>query len=90
MITAPALFILERQDEVSRRLDTLITTRAVATADGNQEALNLIRENGGIEQTIKLCRKYARLSLDALQPLPPSQYRSSLETLVEYIVTRTN
>jgi len=89
VVTAPSLFILERDDEPAKRLARLIKTRAVATEEGTEEALTIIRENGGIEKTSDLCRRYARLSLDALCVLPDSSYRDSLAGLVDYILTRT-
>lgn len=89
VITAPALFILERGDEVAVRLQELIKTRAVTTFEGNAEALALIRAHGGEEQTVELCQKYARMSKDNLSCLPASEYKDSLEMLVDYVVTRT-
>jgi all-trans-nonaprenyl-diphosphate synthase len=90
VVTAPALFVLERGDEAAKRLESLIKSRQVVEAEGNQEALALIRQHGGVEKTIELCRKYASLSQDALTSVPPSKFRNSLEMLVEYVITRTN
>lgn len=90
VITAPALFLLERNDEIAARLRELIKTRAVTSSEGNLEALSLIREHGGVEKTVELCKQYARLSVENLSCLPASQYRDSLERLVEYVIKRTN
>jgi all-trans-nonaprenyl-diphosphate synthase len=88
VITAPALFVLERGDAVAKRLETLIKTRAVATVEGTQEALTLIKENGGIEKTVDICRHYARLGKECLLVLPESDCKDSLESLIDYVVTR--
>ncbi len=90
VITAPALFILERGDEIAARLKELISTRAVTTFEGNAEALSLIRNHGGVDQAKELCAKYAAASKANLDCLPESQYKESLEKLVDYVVTRTN
>ena len=90
VITAPALFILERDDEIAERLKELIKTRAVTTFEGNAEALSLIRNHGGVEQTKELCAKYAQASKECLSCLPTSPYKDSLEKLVDYVLTRTN
>jgi all-trans-nonaprenyl-diphosphate synthase len=90
VVTAPALFVLERGDEASKRLECLIKSRQVVEPEGNKEALTLIKQNGGVEKTVELCRKYAGLSQDALTAVPPSKFRNSLEMLVEYVITRTN
>ena len=89
VITAPALFILERNDDKAAKLKELIKTRAVTTVEGNAEALTLIKANGGVEKTVELCAKYARLSKENLTCLPPSQFKDSLENLVDFVVTRT-
>ncbi|HEY9754869.1 MAG TPA: polyprenyl synthetase family protein [Oculatellaceae cyanobacterium] len=90
VITAPALFILEREDDIAARLRELIKTRAVTTFEGNSEALDLIRNHGGVEKTVELCQKYATASKESLACLPPTIYKESLERLVDYVMTRTN
>jgi all-trans-nonaprenyl-diphosphate synthase len=90
LITAPAIFILERGDANATKLRQLIQTRAVSTAEGTEEALSIIRNNGGVEATIELCKKYARQSKEQLACLRPTVYRDSLESLVDYVITRSN
>lgn len=90
LITAPALFILERNDANSARLRELIKTRAVNTEEGTEEALALIKANGAVEQTIELCQRYALESKEQLLKLPPSVFRDSLGSLVDYVTTRTS
>lgn len=90
VVTAPAMFILEGNDEPARRLAELIKTRGVSAPEGIEEALTIIRKHGGIEQTIELASSYARAACDALSQLPKSPYRDSLEALTEWLMTRTN
>jgi all-trans-nonaprenyl-diphosphate synthase len=90
LITAPSLFILQRNDRPAKRLKELINTRAVSTPEGTAEALSIIRGNGGVEETVDLCKKYARQSKEQLSVLRPSVFRDSLESLVDYVITRTN
>lgn len=90
VITAPALFILERNDKIAEQLRTLVKTRAVTNEEGNAQALALIREHGGAEKTIELCTRYAALAKANLLVLPSSTYKDSLERLVDFVITRTN
>lgn len=90
LITAPALFVLERKDEAATRLENLIRTRAVSSTEGIEESLDIIRKNGGVESTVNLAHKYARLSREALAVVPSSIYRDSLEQMVDWLLTRTN
>jgi len=90
ILTAPALFVLERKDSAAQKLEKLIKDRAVTEPDGAQEALELIRQNGGVEQAIELAAKYGRQAKEGLCRLPSTTYRHSLEGLVDYMLTRTN
>lgn len=89
ILTAPALFVLERKDEAASRLEKLIKTRGVCQPDGITEALEIMRTHGGVDQTIKLARDYAQKSKDALRILPASQYRDSLDSIVDFLLLRT-
>lgn len=88
LITAPALFVLERNDQPAKRLDELIRSRAVGEPEGVQEALTIIRENGGVELTNNLAAKYASQAREALTVVSASPYRNSLELLTEWLLTR--
>ena len=89
ILTAPTLFILERGDAASKTLEELIKTRAINEPEGTQKALTVIRENGGVEKTIEMAKKYGRSAKDCLNVIPASAYKTSLEDLVDYILTRT-
>jgi geranylgeranyl pyrophosphate synthase len=80
---------LERGDSVSQALEELIKTRAINEPEGTQKALTIIRENGGVEKTVEMARKYGRAAKDCLNVIPSSPYKTSLEGLVDYILTRT-
>lgn len=89
VITAPAMFVLERNDSNAARLTQLIKTKEVTTESGVAEALEIIRNNGGVEATVDLARQYARRAREALNSLQPSQYRDSLDSLIDWLLTRT-
>jgi all-trans-nonaprenyl-diphosphate synthase len=89
VITAPAMFVLERNDSAAARLEQLIRTKEVTSPEGVAEALNIIRNNGGVESTVDLARQYARRAREALSSLQPSQYRDSLDSLIDWLLTRT-
>jgi all-trans-nonaprenyl-diphosphate synthase len=90
LITAPAMYVLERSDEKSAKLEQLIRTRAVSTSEGTEEALEIIRAGGGIEQTVALAQRYADQARAALSVIPPSEYKDSLDQIVDWLLTRTN
>lgn len=90
LITAPALFVLERKDAIAERLTHLIRTRAVSTEEGIEESLTIIRNNGGVEATVGLAQRYARQARETLAVIPASNYRDSLDQLVDWLLSRTN
>lgn len=90
VITAPALFVLERADEPAKQLAELIKSRAVCQPEGLSSAMEIIRANGGLDATVKLAKQYADASRHALRVLPWSAYRESLELMVDYLLLRTH
>jgi len=90
VITAPALFVLERQDKAARLLQDLIATRQVCCEEGTKEALSLIVDNGGIEATITLAQKHAQIAIDNLLVLPDSIYKDCLAEFINYVLKRAN
>jgi all-trans-nonaprenyl-diphosphate synthase len=89
VITAPALFVLERQNDKAKRLEQLIAKREVSTEEGISEALSIIKSEGGVESTIALAQSYAQKCHQSLELLPASDYRQSLSMLVDFMCTRT-
>ena len=90
IVTAPALFVIERQDRASAKIVELIKTRAIVSDDGSQEAIDLIKQHGGVEATLKMAHQYAQESIESLSVIPSSVYRDSLAGLVDYVLTRIN
>lgn len=90
IITAPALFILEKNDGPASQLAKLIKSRLVCERSGSEEAIELIKKHGGVESTIALAKTYAQASVQCLDKLPESQYRDALNGMVDYVLTRVN
>ena len=89
VVTAPAMFVLARNDEAARQLKKLIDSRAVTSDEGAEEALAIIKANGGVDETIALARKYADFSTESLSQLKDSAYKDGLISLCDYVMTRT-
>jgi geranylgeranyl pyrophosphate synthase len=89
VITAPAMFILEKNDSAAQQLKRLIDSRAITNDEGAEEALSIIRNNGGVDETIALARRYANNSIESLAQLRDSSYKEGLISLACYVMTRT-
>ncbi|CAN5332824.1 solanesyl diphosphate synthase [soil metagenome] len=90
LLTAPALYVLERNDGSSVKLIELINNRAVQTDEGVEEALTIIRKSGGVEQAQALAVSYGDKAKSALDVLPDSASKQSLLAMVDYVLVRSN
>jgi all-trans-nonaprenyl-diphosphate synthase len=90
VITAPALFVLERQDKAAKLLQDLIASRQICSEEGARTALSLIIENGGPEATMALAQKHGKIASEGLAILPNSIYRDCLTEFINYVLKRAN
>lgn len=88
VITAPAIFVLQRDDVIAAKLRHLIESRAVQNPSGLDQALSLIRKYGGVEQTELLARQYATKSLQTLTNIKNSIYKDGLEAIISLVLER--
>jgi len=89
VITAPAMFVLEKNDSNAERLKRLIDSREITSDEGAEEALKIIRDNGGVDETVALARRYANNAIESLALLKDSSYKDGLASLADYVMTRT-
>jgi all-trans-nonaprenyl-diphosphate synthase len=90
IITAPTLFVLEQKNKASEELKELISSKQISEPESLQIALDLIKNNGGIESTIDLAKEYGQKAKDNLKDLPNSIYRDSLVGFTDYVLNRVN
>ena len=53
-----------------------------------KEVIAFVKENGGIEYTTAKMNDYKKKALVILKDFPESEYKNSLETMIEYVVER--
>lgn len=53
-----------------------------------KEVISFVKENGGIEYTIAKMKTYQKEALDILETYPASEYKDSLQTMINYVVER--
>ena len=53
-----------------------------------KEVIAFVKENGGIEYTIKKMNDYQSQALEILKTYPDSEYKDSLSTMVSYVIER--
>eukprot|EP00667_Euglena_gracilis_P008040 EG_transcript_8132 len=82
-ITAPTLFAFDKNPELRQT----IATRFVE--EGSLEkAIDIVKTNGGITAAEALAKKHGDLAKACLEELPDSPYKTSLQMMVDYILSR--
>jgi all-trans-nonaprenyl-diphosphate synthase len=82
-LTAPVLYALEEKPY----LEVLIE-REFAQEDDLEQALALVRDSKGIERSRELAANHARMAIEYLSDLPPSESRQALTKLADYVLSR--
>lgn len=82
-LTAPVLFALEEKPY----LETLIEREFVQAGDLEQ-ALALVQDSQGIQKARELAAHHAKLAVDHLAVLPPSESHQALVNMADYVLSR--
>ncbi|KAL8144886.1 hypothetical protein AgCh_003187 [Apium graveolens] len=82
-LTAPVIFALEK----APRLRDIIESEFCETGSLD-EAIELVKNCGGIERAQNLAKEKADLAIKSLQCLPQSAFRQALEGMVKYNLER--
>jgi all-trans-nonaprenyl-diphosphate synthase len=82
-LTVPVLYALEEEPY----LKVLIEREFLQEGDLEQ-AVALVRKNGGIERSRELAAHHARMAIDYLADLPPSASCQALTKLADYALSR--
>jgi all-trans-nonaprenyl-diphosphate synthase len=82
-LTAPALYALEERPSLAGLID-----REFSEAGDLVQALDLVRGSSAIQRSRTLAESFANEARDALTWLPPSDSRSALLALPEYVLSR--
>ena len=56
--------------------------------DFNRNGIAFVKQKGGLEYAIERMKDYQRRALELLASYPESEYRSSLELMVNYVIDR--
>jgi all-trans-nonaprenyl-diphosphate synthase len=82
-LTAPVLYALEEQPSLARLIE-----REFANDGDLDQALALVRNCEAIPRSRALAADFARQALEAIDWLPPSEPRSALRALPDYVLSR--
>ena len=84
--TLPLILCREQASKEDREfIDNAIRTGDIGQLD---QITRMIREGGALDQAIEHAQQRADAALNALDPLPDSEWKSAMQTLARYSVTR--
>lgn len=87
-MTLPLIYTLNNVDEKDRRWLINSVKRHNNNKKRVREVIDFVKKNGGIEYTQKMMKQYSDEALAILQDFPKSEYRDSLELMVNYVMSR--
>ncbi|MCW5316979.1 solanesyl diphosphate synthase [Nostoc sp. KVJ3] len=82
-LTAPVLFALAEKPSLEALID-----REFAQEGDLEQALALIQDSQGIQQARELAAQHAKLAIEHLAVLPPSESHQALINIAEYTLSR--
>lgn len=88
-ITLPLINTYKNLEPELRRRLRILVNHGNPDKNHQQEILELVRTNGALDYTFKKAEEYSRRSKEILQRFPPSDYRKSLEYMLDFILTRS-
>lgn len=82
-LTAPVIYALQSEPKLRDIIDS-----EFSEPGSLDTAIELVHQQGGIEKAQELAREMAELAIGNLRCLPESQYKTSLEGMVQYNLQR--
>jgi len=88
IMTLPTIFALNSKGEEKTKLNNLIMSKFTNGRKDLDQALEIVRNSGGIEKSQAVSRKFIIKAKKQLEVLPPGSIRDSLEKIADYITER--
>ena len=88
IMTLPTIFALNSKGEEKTKLNNLIMSKFTNGRKDLDQALEIVRNSGGVEKSQAVSRKFIIKAKKQLEVLPPGSIRDSLEKIADYITER--
>ena len=87
-MTLPLIHALSKSSWLEKRRIINIVRNESEKPKKVKEVIRYVKEKGGIEYATQQMEKYYKLSLEMIDSLPESEYRTSLSQLVQFTIER--
>jgi octaprenyl-diphosphate synthase len=87
-MTLPLIYALQNASWIDKKRIIYIVKNQSDKSKKVDEVIAYVKQSGGIEYANKVMQRYHQEAIDILRKFPPSEYRDSLENLVQYTIDR--
>jgi len=87
-MTLPVIIAREKDDGIARSLQDVLGAKALDASEIDR-FLEMVRESGGVEQSLEIARRYSKDSIKYLESIPDSDHKNRLRELARLIVERS-
>ncbi len=88
-MTLPLIFALNQVGKSEKKRIRKLIKRSADEPKCVKEVIEFVKQSGGIEYATQVMNEYHKKANDQLSQLPESEYRTSLEQLVQFTIDRT-
>lgn len=88
-MTLPLIYALNKSSKSEVRRIKKLVKKSESKPKVVHEVISFVKESGGIDYATKVMENYHQKAKDILATFPPSEYRNSLEQLVQFTIERT-
>ena len=88
-LTLPLIHALSKANRSEKKRIKRLVKNAEKKPKYVHEVIDFVKKSGGIEYAIEVMENYHNTAKEILQSLPDSDYRNSLEQLVQFTIERT-
>jgi octaprenyl-diphosphate synthase len=89
-MTLPLIYALSKASWLEKRRIIRLIRSESENPDSVREVVSFVRSSGGLGYAESKMKEFAESALSCLQPLPASQAKESLISLVEFTINRKN
>ena len=88
-ITLPLIYALNKTSRLERKRIKRLIKNSAKKPKLVHEVIDFVKASGGIDYAVSVMEKYHQKAKDILNTLPETEYRKSLEDLVQFTIERT-
>lgn len=88
-MTLPLIYALNKASKSEVRRIKNLVKKSESKPKAVHEVISFVKESGGIDYATSVMEQYHQKAKDILATFPPSEYKNSLEQLVQFTIERT-